>query len=148
MKSAQLSRSLILVSAMALPASALAQAEASHPQAQQGPVSTQPQASAPSAVQPVEPKRVCMINNRVMNVDQIPVVIDAKMYFGCCPMCKERLEQNAAARQAVDPVSGKAVDKALAVIGALPNGEVVYFESKDTFQKYAAKGASASATRK
>lgn len=87
----------------------------------------------------VEAKRVCMVNNTVFPKDQIPVQVDGKTYFGCCEMCKGRLQQDAASRQAVDPVSGKTVDKATAVIGATPDGKVLYFENEKTFAEYAKK---------
>ena len=91
-------------------------------------------------LQRVEPVRVCMVNNTVFPRDQIPVEVDGKTYFGCCEMCKGRLAKDAAIRMAVDPVSGKEVDKATAVIGAGPDGKVQYFESEETFAKYG-KGA-------
>lgn len=84
----------------------------------------------------VEAKKVCMINEHFMNHDQIPVEVDGKTYYGCCAMCKERLEKDAAKRVAVDPVSGKTVDKAKAVIGAASDGMVVYFESEKNLEKY------------
>jgi YHS domain-containing protein len=84
----------------------------------------------------VESKNVCMINDRSMAMEQIPVKIDEKTYFGCCPMCKERLEKDPESRYAVDPVSGKKVDKAKAVIGALPGAAVLYFENAENLDKY------------
>jgi YHS domain-containing protein len=90
----------------------------------------------------VQPKRVCMVNNTVFPKDQIPVTVDGKTYFGCCEMCKGRLAQDAAIRQATDPVSGKPVDKAKAVIGAKPDGKVIYFESEKTFAAYQKKKTS------
>lgn len=97
-----------------------------------------PTASATTAdkVVRVEPKLVCMINDRSMAMDQIPVVIEGRTYYGCCPMCKERLEKDASSRVAVDPVTGRKVDKSKAVIGALPGAAVVYFESAETLAKY------------
>lgn len=91
-------------------------------------------------LQRVQPVRVCMVNNTVFEKDQIPVEVDGKTYFGCCEMCKGRLAKDAAIRQAVDPVSGNQVDKATAVIGAGPDGKVLYFESEETFSRYG-KGA-------
>jgi YHS domain-containing protein len=85
---------------------------------------------------PVEAKRVCMVNDTAFPKDQIPVQVDGKTYFGCCEMCKGRLAQDPTARSAVDPVSGKAVDKATAVIGATSDGKVLYFESQKTFDQY------------
>jgi YHS domain-containing protein len=81
-------------------------------------------------------KNVCMINDRSMANDQIPVEIDGKTYYGCCPMCKERLVKDETSRYAIDPVSGKKVDKAKAVIGALPGAAVLYFENEANLQKY------------
>lgn len=83
-----------------------------------------------SALRQVEPRFVCMVNNSLFDSPQIPVEVGGKTYFGCCPMCKERLATDAEARQAMDPVSGRMVDKAVAVIGVLPTGAVVYFESE------------------
>lgn len=84
----------------------------------------------------VETKKVCMINNQIFEKDQIPVQVEGRTYYGCCEMCKERLANDAAARTAVDPVSGKTVDKATAVIGARPDGSVLYFESEETLEKF------------
>lgn len=84
----------------------------------------------------VESKNVCMINDRSMANEQIPVEVEGKTYFGCCPMCKERLVKDVESRFAVDPVSGKKVDKAKAVIGALPGAKVLYFESKENLERY------------
>ena len=84
----------------------------------------------------VEPIKVCMINDRSMANDQIPVPLDGKTYYGCCAMCKEKLEKDKESRYALDPVSGKKVDKAKAVIGALPGGEVLYFETEANLTKY------------
>lgn len=84
----------------------------------------------------VETKKVCMINNQVFEKDQIPVEVEGRTYYGCCDMCKERLAKDKDARTAVDPVSGKEVDKAKAVIAALPDGSVLYFESEETLNKY------------
>jgi YHS domain-containing protein len=87
-------------------------------------------------IKKVDSKRVCMVNNTLFDKDQIPVAVDGKTYFGCCEMCKGRLAQDASIRESVDPVSGKPVDKAKAVIGAKPDGKVLYFESEKTFAAY------------
>ena len=92
--------------------------------------------TATTVLKRVETKKVCMINNQVFEKDQIPIQVEGRTYYGCCEMCKERLAKDPASRQAVDPVTGKTVDKAKAVIGALPDGKVVYFESEETFGKY------------
>ena len=95
--------------------------------------------SAPAPLTQVEPKKVCMINERFMDKDQIPVLVDGKTYYGCCEMCKERLAKDASKRAAVDPVSGKTVDKARAVIGGNAEGRVYYFENEANLKKYRAK---------
>lgn len=80
--------------------------------------------------------QVCMVNNQFMGRAQIPVEVEGKTYFGCCEMCKGRLAREPSSRSAKDPVSGEVVDKASAVIAKKPSGEVVYFESKETFERY------------
>lgn len=84
----------------------------------------------------VEAKYVCMVNNRLFPVEQISVDVAGKTYYGCCPMCKERLEKDAALRKAVDPVSGAEVDKADAVIGAKRDGSVYYFETEENYDSF------------
>lgn len=97
--------------------------------------------TAPSAtVQKVADRSlVCMVNDMDMGKAQIPVVVEGRTYYGCCAMCKERLSKDAAVRAAMDPVSGKKVDKAKAVIGKLPDGSVLYFESEKNLREYAAR---------
>jgi len=95
--------------------------------------------TAPVGAEPLEkaqPKHVCMVNDTLFPKDQIPVEVDGKTYFGCCEMCKGRLASDEAIRHAKDPVSGKTVDKATAVIGAKPDGKVLYFESEKTFKAF------------
>ena len=84
----------------------------------------------------VETKMVCMVNERNMGKEQIPIEIDGRVYYGCCEMCKKALANDAAKRAAVDPVSGKEVDKATAVIAAQQDGRVFYFESDETLKKW------------
>jgi len=79
---------------------------------------------------------VCMVNNMDMGKPQIPVKVGDQTYYGCCKMCEGILKKDRSARFAKDPVSGKEVDKAKAVIGAKPNGEVLYFESEETFKSF------------
>lgn len=80
--------------------------------------------------------KVCMVTNMLFPRTQIPVQHAGKTYYGCCENCKETLAKDAKARMDKDPVSGKAVDKAKAVIAAREDGTVIYFESKKTFEKY------------
>lgn len=81
-------------------------------------------------------QNVCMVTNAYFGKKQIPVTVAGKTYFGCCEGCKKTLSEDSAARTAKDPVSGKAIDKAKAVIAARADNSVIYFESKATFQEY------------
>lgn len=85
-----------------------------------------------------EPQKVCMVTDQLFEKDQIPVAVGSQTYYGCCEGCKQTLKNNPAARTATDPVSGKAVDKAKAVIGAAPDGKVFYFENEANLKKYSA----------
>jgi YHS domain-containing protein len=96
----------------------------------------EPSAAPQAPVQIVESKKVCMVNNQFMDKDQIPVEVAGRTYYGCCMMCKARLAEDAASRTAVDPVSGKEVDKATATIGMLPDGSVLYFENAESVEAY------------
>ena len=91
---------------------------------------------AASALTPIKPEYVCMVNNAAFDKPQIPVEVGGKIYYGCCPMCKERLAKDASARTATDPVSGKSVDKAEAIIGKTPDGSVYYFENEGNMKQY------------
>jgi len=84
----------------------------------------------------VEAKYVCMMNNAVFDKEQTAIEVEGKTYYGCCAMCADKLKNDPSARQATDPVSGNAVDKATAVIGD-HHGKVYYFENEENFQKFA-----------
>lgn len=92
--------------------------------------------SSPSVVK-VDPSLVCMVNNQFMGKPQIPVSVGDITYYGCCEMCKTKLANDPASRLAVDPISGKQVDKAAAVIGRKSSGAVVYFESEANLNAFA-----------
>lgn len=84
----------------------------------------------------VEAKFVCMVNNTVFPKEQIAIPYEGKTYYGCCSMCASKLSTDLSLREAVDPISGKIVDKAKAIIGVSPKGDVYYFESKANLLKY------------
>ena len=100
------------------------------------------------ALKRVEAKKVCMVNNQLFEKDQIPVSVEGRTYYGCCEMCKERLAKDEAARTAVDPATGKKVDKAKAVIVAKEDGGVLYFESEETLAQYQKSQAKGSGSRR
>ncbi len=84
----------------------------------------------------VESSKVCMVNDTYFGRAQIPVIVSENTYYGCCENCKKTLKTSQTSRQAIDPVSKKAVDKSKAIIGALPDGKVFYFESRSNLKKY------------
>ncbi len=88
-------------------------------------------------LKPVEAQFICMVNNQSYDTPQIAVEVEGKTYYGCCPMCKDRLANDPAVRSAVDPVSGNTVNKADVVIGSGPDRTAYYFENEENFQKYA-----------
>lgn len=92
---------------------------------------------ADSWLKPVEAQYVCMMNNKVFDKPQMAIEIEGKTYYGCCAMCKDMLGKDASKRTATDPVSGKTVDKAEAIIGADPHGMTYYFENEENFHAYA-----------
>ncbi len=88
------------------------------------------------AMEVVDAAYVCMVNDAFYDKKQVHVQVEGKDYYGCCEMCKERLAKDAALRVAIDPVSGKDVDKATAVIGADSYKRVFYFENQKNFEKF------------
>lgn len=82
---------------------------------------------------------VCMVNNAYMGKKQFPVEFNDKLYYGCCEMCVNTIQNEANVRVAKDPVSGKEVDKSEAFIALEPGnqyGGVLYFESEANYKKY------------
>lgn len=86
---------------------------------------------------------VCMVNDRVMGHPQIPVPVDGKTYYGCCADCVGRLKSDRRARTAIDPVSGREVDKSQAVILKGDAGRALYFETVESARSYSPAGARA-----
>ena len=75
--------------------------------------------------------KVCMVNDRFMGIDQIPIEVDGITYYGCCQDCVKKIQENlGGVRYSTDPVSGEKVDKAAAVIVRnKADGAVFYFRS-------------------
>ena len=103
--------------------------------------------AAPTAVvQPVQlpagfervadASQVCMVNDQYMGKPQIPIAVEGRTYYGCCPMCKDKLTNQPESRTATDPVTGEQVDKARAVMAQDAAGKVLYFASEATLQRY------------
>ena len=87
-------------------------------------------------LQQVESKYVCMVTNKLFNKEQIPVEVKGKTYYGCCEMCKGTLANDPNSRVAVDPVSGKPVDKALSVTASSSDGSIYYFENEKNLREF------------
>ena len=90
-----------------------------------------------TSIERVANKYVCMVNDQHYESIQIEVPVGDKTYYGCCQGCVTTLKMDPESRAATDPVTGSEVDKATAVIGALLDGSVRYFESKETLQQFA-----------
>ncbi|WP_143960930.1 hypothetical protein [Litoribacter populi] len=87
----------------------------------------------------LEKELVCMVNNAFMGKKQFPVEFGDKMYYGCCEMCVNTIQNDRSVRYAKDPLTGKEVDKSKAFITLEPGhpyGGVLYFESKENYEKY------------
>ena len=83
----------------------------------------------------VDAEFVCMVNDAAYDQEQVRVDVDGKTYYGCCDMCKARLAKDVRLRVAIDPVTGKQVDKAKAVIAKDSYKRVYYFESTENLEK-------------
>ncbi len=92
-------------------------------------------------LKPITAEYVCMVNDTRFDKVQIPTEVDGKTYYGCCSMCKAKLEKSSELREATDPVSGNIVDKATAVIGADTNNAVYYFENEENMKAFNDKQA-------
>ena len=90
----------------------------------------------PGQLTEVDSKYVCMVTDKLFDKEQIPVEVEGKTYYGCCEMCKGKLQSDVSVREAADPVSGNTVDKSTAVIGATSSGDILYFENEETLQAY------------
>lgn len=86
----------------------------------------------------VETNNVCMVNNSFMGREQIPVEFEGKTYYGCCQGCVAAIQNKRSVRYAVDPATGKEVDKAKAYIVIKDDGsrKVSYFESESSYKRY------------
>lgn len=81
---------------------------------------------------------VCMINNRFLNSEQIPVPINGKTYYGCCEGCVKVLKEDSLSHYTYDPLTHQHVDKAIAFIIGKPGSKegVLYFASESNANEY------------
>jgi YHS domain-containing protein len=81
---------------------------------------------------------VCMMQDMVLTKPGIPIQYQGKTYYGCCNMCKEKIQKEPQRyTKAIDPVSGKGVDKAEAFIYGV-EGDAYYFGSEANRKAFAA----------
>ncbi len=81
-------------------------------------------------------KDVCMVTNNVGLMKMIPVKVEGKTYYGCCQGCVGKLKNNRSYRYAIDPVTGNEIDKAKAFIVADKAKKALYFETKETAERF------------
>ena len=86
----------------------------------------------------VEKKQyVCMMQDMVLTKPGIAIQYGGKTYYGCCAMCKEKIKSEPKKyTRAIDPVSGKQVDKAEAFIYGV-EGSAYYFVSESNRKTFA-----------
>lgn len=114
--------------------STASQMHAAHDLANQG-----TSANLPALAEGGLPKElVCMVNNAYMGKDQFLVEFEGKQYYGCCEMCVKTIQNERQVRVALDPLTGKEIDKAGAFIALKPgsNSDVLYFESEENYRKF------------
>lgn len=92
-------------------------------------------AMADNALEVVDAEFVCMVNDVRYDKVQVRVDVNDQTYYGCCEMCRARLTNNENLRVGVDSISGKKVDKAIAIIAADSYNRVFYFENEENLEK-------------
>lgn len=99
---------------------------------------TNPVATSQITYEIVPNDKVCMVNDRFMGVEQIPIDVEGTTYYGCCQGCVDKLQKNIDnVRFGSSPINDIKVDKANAVIVQdKSNGSVFYFASKQDAQSF------------
>jgi YHS domain-containing protein len=92
-------------------------------------------ASSDEKVKKTDAKYVCFMNKQHFDSPQKKVEVNGKTYYGCCEHCLEQLK-DPKSHLATDPVSGKQVDMADAVIGYDKSGKVYFFENNANLKKF------------
>ena len=135
MKNNRISLVLSLVAVFLLGLLVFLDVHSSSAQSQQASSMQNPQMPASDALPEgrltrIDARMVCMVRNHAFEEPQLPINVKGKTYYGCCDMCKGMLAKDRKRRVAIDPVSRKRVDKAMAVIGVGANRGVLYFENQ------------------
>ena len=91
-----------------------------------------------TAITKLPNNQVCMVNNRFLNSEQIPVPVNGKTYYGCCEGCVKVLKEDSASHYTYDLLSNEQVDKAIAFIIGKPGSkeDVLYFKSEANATTY------------
>lgn len=91
-----------------------------------------------TAITKLANSQVCMVNNRFLNSNQIPVPVNGETYYGCCEGCVKVLKEDSISHFTSDPLSGEQVDKAIAFIIGKPGTfeDVLYFKSEANATEY------------
>jgi YHS domain-containing protein len=98
--------------------------------------------SLPNLADTIAHRKVCMVDDIYQgDYPTLPAKFDNRTYYGCDSKAVRELTTKNEFRTATDPVTGKRIDKATAVIAIHPkrDGKVLYFESSETFTKYLSK---------
>ena len=98
-------------------------------------------ASLPSLTDTIPHSKICMVDDIFQgDFPSTPVSINNKTYYGCSQKATRDLTTVDSLRMAIDPMSKEKVDKATAIVAIHPDkdGKVMYFGSKDTYNKYLA----------
>ncbi|HYA18577.1 MAG TPA: hypothetical protein VEF06_13990 [Bryobacteraceae bacterium] len=93
-------------------------------------------AAAGEKVKQVDAKYVCFVTLKKFDKPLTPTVIEGRKYYGCCDDCAKTLNTDPNSRIAVDPVTNKEVDKAMAVIGVDKAGHVYFFENETNLKTF------------
>jgi YHS domain-containing protein len=102
-----------------------------------------PVMAASDGVKQVNPKSICFLHKTRFPHPLKSVEVDGKKYYGSSKDCLAKLKDDPSARMDVDPVSGKPVDKAAAVIGVDKAGKIYFFENQENMKKFRVPAASA-----
>ena len=90
--------------------------------------------AAQTSVQQLKAEAQEQVAERQAREHELSTEIEGKTYYGCCKMCINALNSDPQQRFAVDPVSGKEIDKAEAIIGAAPDNSIYYFETEENLE--------------
>ncbi len=100
---------------------------------------------APPPVASTDPRLstelVCMVNDAFMGRKQFPVPVGNKIYYGCCEMCVDKLQNSDQYRYGIDPLTHEKVDKveAYIVLASEETGAVYYFANEENYKKFKSK---------